>query len=207
MTKTQSEENTEVKILEAARKVFERMGYYGARMQDIADEAQINKAMLHYYYRSKEKLFERILDDAIKSVLGIISQILNIEMSLEDKIRFFIKTYIEFIQNNQFVPGFVIHELSINSESAAKVLNSFKALEITPFFKQINEEIAKGNIVNIHPAHIILNLMSWCIFPFLSKNLIMSKAGINDEQFNLLIEERKTILPELFINSIKVHKS
>lgn len=98
------ERNTEELIIEAAKKIFVKRGLAGARMQDIADEAGINKAMLHYYYRNKEKLFEIVFNEAFSKVIGRLGNILNQPMPLEEKIRTLVEHYITNIAETPYLP-------------------------------------------------------------------------------------------------------
>jgi AcrR family transcriptional regulator len=195
----------EQKILEAAKDVFLQKGYYGTRMQDIADKASINKAMLHYYFRSKDKLFDKILDEALESLFSNIHSILLSSKSFEDKINDFIVNYIDTLNNNRFLPAFIIHELNHNRDRIKKLM--FKKIKKIPpiFINQIKKEIATGRIYPINPTQLIINLLSLCIFPFIAKNLFEIVFEFNDKTFDKFIEERKKILPQLIFQGIQ-HK-
>ena len=93
MTKTK-DTTTEATILNAAKSIFQRKGMDGARMQEIANEAGINKALLHYYYRSKQLLFEAVFKNAFKLLAPQLKKVLNSDDSLNDKIKNFTKNYI-----------------------------------------------------------------------------------------------------------------
>lgn len=195
--------NTEQKILEAARKVFTQKGMGGARMQEIADEAGINKALLHYYYRSKDKLFEAVFMEAFSKMVPSIVNLLTQEMPLFEKIELFADKYIDLFLENPFIPGFVIQELGQNPQ---RVVNLISDTGIQPlaFINKINEEIENGTIKPISPQHLIVNLLALCVFPFVAapiiKGLIFTK---DNDQFTEFIKQRKKEIPEFIINSIK----
>ena len=105
---------TEQKIFEAARDVFHRRGFDGARMQEIADKAKINKALLHYYYRSKDKLFEAVFREALKRIGPIMFEALDREIPLEKKLKMFVSNYIDLVTKHPFIPGFIMHEMHTN---------------------------------------------------------------------------------------------
>jgi len=195
--------NTELKILEAAKKVFTLKGMGGARMQEIADEAGINKALLHYYYRSKDKLFESVFKDAFLKMVPNIVNLLTQEIPLFDKIELFADKYIDLFLENPFIPGFVIQELSQNPQ---RIVNLISGTGIQPqvFIDQINEEVKKGTIKPINPQHLVVNLLALCIFPFVAapilKGLIFNR---NNEMYTEFIKQRKTEIPQFIINSIK----
>ncbi len=205
MTETtgHKENSTEELILKAAKLVFTRKGMAGARMQEIADEAGINKALLHYYYRSKNNLFNAVFIDLLGDIQEKFLSILNSDMELFDKIRFFFAGYTEFLQKNSFLPGFIINEINQDPE---RMIGYFKKVGVIPPQKliiQINEEVSKGNIIPVDPLQLLMNMLSLSIFPVLAaplfKGMIENKKG----DFDQLMERRKKELPEWFINSIK----
>jgi AcrR family transcriptional regulator len=197
------EPETEKKIIDAAGEIFTRRGFHGTRMQDIADEAGINKALLHYYYRSKDKLFEEIFKHVVGEVINRIIEILDKELPFEEKIRIFIDTYISILQKHPKFPALVIHEVSHNPERVQQIFTD-KFRHIPPkFFNQINSEIEAGRIKAINPAQFMLNITSLCIFPFLAKPLAQFITGFDDKEFEGLIEERKLILHDLIFNGCR----
>jgi AcrR family transcriptional regulator len=123
------ENSTEELILKAAKLVFTRKGMAGARMQEIADEAGINKALLHYYYRSKNNLFNAVFIDLLGDIQEKFLSILNSDMELFDKIRFFFAGYTEFLQKNSFLPGFIINEINQDPE---RMIGYFKKVGVIP---------------------------------------------------------------------------
>lgn len=195
--------NTEQKILLAAKKVFIEKGLEGARMQEIADEAGINKALLHYYFRSKDKLFEGVFREAFFRLLPTVIALLKQDIPLFEKIRLFTEQYIDIFKENHHIPGFVLHELSQNP---GRVVALISTVGIQPdiFIKQVNEEVRKGTIRPIDPRDLIVNMLAMCIFPFVAapilKNIIFSE---DQDAFNAFIEDRKRSVPEFIINSIK----
>ena len=198
--------NTEQAILEAAKQVFIQKGMDGARMQEIADKAGINKSLLHYYYRSKNKLFEAVFKEAFFKFIPNIMDLMNSELPLFEKIRLFAINYIDIINENPLMPVFIMHELN---RDPAKVAEMIKSTGINPskIIIQINEEIAKGEINPIDPFHLIVNLISMCIFPFVAQPILQYVIfNENSEVYAAFIEQRKREVPEFIINSIKKDK-
>lgn len=197
------ERNTEEQIIAAAKKIFSTKGLAGARMQDIADEAGINKAMLHYYYRSKEKLFEIVFTEALDKLLDRMSNVINANMPLPDKIREIVKNYIQGLMENPQLPLFVLNELQQQPELLVK---QFKNKPNFPNIQQFLMEIAvageKGIIKKISPLQLMLNILSMCIFPFAAKPLLKGVTGIDEVQFKLLIEERKQFVADFILAAI-----
>lgn len=203
MDKAIKDTSTEEKILDAAKKVFIKQGLAGARMQDIADEAGINKALLHYYFRSKEKLFETIFADIAGRFLPRLNAILNSDRSLFEKINEFCAEYMDNVSRNPFIPLFVINEMNKQPKEFVKRLFSGEKPRLDKFFLQLNEAIKRNEIKPIDPFELIINTVSLCVFPFLARPLILIVSGASETEFKQLIEERKKTVPQLIINSIK----
>lgn len=197
--------STEEKILKAAEYEFIEKGLSGARMQQIADRAGINKALLHYYYRTKEKLFEVVFRIAFKAFLPRFTRIFEDETSLFEKIQEFTFEYISLISKNPNIPGFVIHELNSNPKRLTEFFVNFKSI-LAPFRLQIEKEIEAGNIRPIGADQLILNIISLCIFPVIAKPLAMVILYNNEEEeYKKMIEKRKTEVSAFIINSIKLN--
>lgn len=199
----QKDLNTEQKILEAAKDVFVRKGLEGARMQEIADEAHINKALLHYYFRSKDKLFEAVFRETFFKLLPNVIDLIQSDNSLFEKIRLFVENYINIINENPLLPSFVLHELSRNPQ---RVVDMIKSSGINPliFVQQIQDEIEKGTIVPVNPLHFLVNMLAMCIFPFVAKPILQGVIFQDDKQhYDAFIQERKTEVADFIINSIK----
>ena len=195
--------DTETVILDAARKVFIRCGFDGTTMQMIADEAKINKALLHYYYRSKDRLFEGVFTEAFSKLAPKLQQILVADKPFLDKIGIFVESYISTLQEVPEIPIFILHELSRNPQ---KVVEHVSKSGIDPayFVTMVDLEIRQGNIREIDPLQLLVNLLAMCIFPFAARPLLQGFIFKNDEKkFNLFLEKRKTAVTEFIINSIK----
>lgn len=200
---SEKELNTEQTILEAAKKIFIRKGMDGARMQEIADEAGINKSLLHYYFRTKDKLFEAIFTEAILKLVPNIMEMMKSDLPLFTKIEIFTGNYIDAFTENPFVPGFIMHELS---RDPSKIVNMVKNAGINPqpFFDQVKREADAGNIIAVDPYHLIVNMLSMCIFPFVATPVLMNVLFKNNaESYSQFISQRKKEVPEFIINSIK----
>jgi AcrR family transcriptional regulator len=196
--------SAEQKILEAAKKVFIRDGMMGARMQDIADEAGINKALLHYYFRSKEKLFDVIFLEAAAQFFPRVHNVFEADLPLFEKIESFCENYIEMISHNPYLPMFILAEINRNPQAFMKKV--FKASGFPnpgKFLMQIDAEIKKGTIKNIGPMHLFMNILSMCIFPFIAKPIFQLHVGIDEIQFRILMEQRKKEIPRFVIDAIK----
>ena len=199
-------ENTEIAILEAAKKVFTARGFSGARMQEIADEAKINKAMLHYYFRNKEKLFTVILEDTMATVVGEFGQALESEGTVIEKLEKIIEAYISNIRENPHMPIFLLHELSQNR---LQFLDAVKRKihhlpNFMEFFQQIQSEQDAGLIKPVMPMHLLLNVMSMCIFPFIVKPVFCNIIEIPEAQFDMMMEQRIEVVTDFVKSALAV---
>ena len=202
MKKTK-DETTEGQILDAAEKVFQAKGMDGARMQEIADNAGINKAMLHYYFRSKQLLFEAVFTTAFSLLAPQLNKVLNDDSSIEDKIRKFTSNYISFVSKHPFLPNFVLQELNRNPEFVLKLKDKKVFPSLAKFKNQVDSEVEKGNLKPISAEQLFINIMSLNIFPFIGKPLIKALIDVDEKAYKQLIEDRKTQVADFIINSIK----
>jgi AcrR family transcriptional regulator len=204
MVKSKKDQTTEERILKAAKQVFVQKGMAGARMQDIANEAGINKAMLHYYFRNKEKLFEVIFMEAAGKLFPRINAIFSSDQPLFEKIESFCEEYITVIMDNPYLPLFVLNEINQDPEYfMKKVLPGKNRPQPEKFLQQIEREIKKGTIKRISPLQLLMNLLSMTIFPFVAKPMMEKNLGLDDLQFRSIMEQRKKEIPKFIIDAIK----
>jgi len=200
---SQIEKNTEAEILEAAKKVFIEKGMAGARMQEIADEAGINKSLLHYYYRSKDKLFLAVFRFAVLQFFPGIQEMLTSNIPLEEKIRRFVDRYIDILLENPFVPMFILQEIQRDPE---RLFDAFLEVGMRPdqIIQQFREASEKGEIKDIDPKDILVNTLALCLFPFAAQPLMQRLFCENDEQvYKKWLENRKETIPEFILNAVK----
>ena len=198
------DDKTEDQILNAAEKVFQRKGMDGARMQEIANEAGINKAMLHYYYRSKRFLFEAVFSKAFSIIAPEINRVLNEDTPLFEKIEKFTHRYIDFIQKHPYLPNFIIQELNRDSDFI-KVLQATKGFpDFQNFQAQVEQEVREGKIRNIRAEQLFIHLLSLNIFPFLAAPLLKGFLNISDQTYSELMADRKEEVTALIINYLQI---
>jgi len=196
--------SAEEKILEAARHVFFRHGYAGARMQDIADEAGINKALLHYYFRSKEKLFDVIFQEAFGRFIPKVSEIIASDLPFFEKITSFIHAYISMATEHPFIPMFVLNEIHTDPEGFKGRFGVYsQKLPLQRFKTDINKAVAEGLIHPIDPVQLVINIISLCLFPFIARPMIGMVMQLSDTQLQKLSERRKSDVAEFVIRAIK----
>lgn len=196
-------ENTESEILQAAKEIFQQKGMDGTRMQEIADKANINKALLHYYFRNKQLLFEAVFKNAFSLLAPQINKILNDDSGLFSKIQNFTHSYISFVIEHPYVPNFVIQEINRNPEFLAKLKNDPNFPSLNKFKSEVALAIQNGIIKPIQPESLFINIISLNLFPFIGKPLLAALVNINDDDYNTLLENRKNDVADFIINSIK----
>jgi AcrR family transcriptional regulator len=192
-----ADNSTEEKIMEAARTVFMKKGYGSTRTRDIAEEAGINLALLNYYFRSKEKLFELVMMEKFRKFFGINFPVLTDEStSLEKKIELIVNNYIDMLLQNPDLPIFVLSEIRNNPERFVSNVQLKKILADSAFVKQLHEK--RPDLV---PLQLITTLLGSTIFPFLMKPLMFSAKVMDQKAFELFMEERRTLIPK-WINTL-----
>jgi TetR/AcrR family transcriptional regulator len=200
---TEKNISTEEHILNVAREVFTENGYDGTSMQMIADAAGINKSLLHYYYRSKDKLFHVIFAKVFSTFIPHLGVIFMSDMSLEEKINAFADRYIDVFIEHPLIPIFVMQELSKNPDKLADLI---REAGINPeiMIGKIRQTLDKENVVMDDPRHFMVNLLGLCIFPFAARPLIQRMIFNNDEDaYNNFLHERKKEVPRLILNAIR----
>jgi AcrR family transcriptional regulator len=198
--------STEEKILQAAKKLFTQKGFAAVRTRDIAKEAGINLALLNYYYRSKEKLFDIVMMENFRQFIrGISVNLTDESIPLPEKIRKVTTAYIDFLIGNPDLPLFILNELRGNPSELAEKLHQ----EIGPARQHMINELTaaakEGKLPPLHPFHFIANLVGLTVFPFVARPLLQKITGVNDEQFIAFMEERKELVP-MWINAIMNNK-
>lgn len=198
------DKNTEQVILQAARKVFIQKGLAGARMQDIADQAGFNKALLHYYFTSKDKLFSLVFEQEFSNLFSSLATIVSSDLPLFEKIENIVSLDIERLSQFPGLPMFVLNEMSRNPEVILKKLKKIPVEKVLGVFqKQINAEIKKGTIKKISAEQLFINIQSMCIFPFIARPMIKGLMQMDEKTYMAMIQKRKTEVAAFIISAIK----
>lgn len=186
---------TEEKIKEAARKIFTSKGFAATRTRDIAEEAGMNLALLNYYFRSKQKLFEIVMLENFQQFIGSIQSIINdTDTTLDEKLDNLVDFYIDQIIKYPDLPLFILNELKTNSKFLKGKIDKQVMLK-SHFIQQVKSELIKNKKAKTNPLHIIFNTFSMILFPFVAKPFIMEAALTKNEDFIALMNERKKMIP------------
>ncbi|MEX1269510.1 MAG: TetR/AcrR family transcriptional regulator [Balneolaceae bacterium] len=198
------EKETEEKIFLAAQKVFQRKGYTGARMQEIADEAKINKSMLHYYYRSKEKLFLAVFRSSVKKIMPELFSILSMDVPLKEKVTRIVDFYHSVFKKNPHLPAFVIYEMNQNPGRFKDFISSMGIRIPQKFLEQIQDEISAGRLKKISPHQFLMNIVAMCMMPLVARNMVQSLFRMGDDEYFAFLEERRELIPEIIFSGVMI---
>ncbi|MEM6394991.1 MAG: TetR family transcriptional regulator [Bacteroidota bacterium] len=193
---------TEEKIKQAALRVFTVKGYDATTTRDIAKEADVNIASLHYYFRSKDNLFSEVTAETLTAFNKILETVLIGEEPLKFKIYRYVEQFIGIYQEHPELPAFIVME-SARKDSALHQVVSFKDHKLV-LEKQLKDLMDKGEIRPISTLDFISNLVGLMVFPFLCKNIFEREFQMTDEEFNQMIETRKKTIPEMIINDLYI---
>ena len=189
--------STEERIKAAARKVFHQKGFAGTRTRDIAEEAGINHAMLNYYFRSKEKLFEMVMMETMAQFFKGVNLMLNDEStSLDEKIDLIVSNYVDLLLKEPELPTFILNEVRPNPQAFVEQNPIKEALTYSVLTRQYAEAVARGEITEPNLMQAILNVIGLVIFPFIAKPILTSIINIPEEQYKALMLQRKTLIPQ-----------
>jgi AcrR family transcriptional regulator len=198
-----NEQKTEEQILEAAKVVFQERGFAGARMQEIADQADINKSMLHYYFRSKDKLFQKVFQESLLQFFPKILKVLSGDLALVPKIQKLVETYYDMFQQHPHLPSFIIHEMNQHPRRFKEFINDVGVEIPAKFVKQIQAEIESGQMRTIEPQEFIINTIGLCVFPVIARPMIEIVFQMDEEKYQQFLENRKKELPKFILNAVR----
>jgi AcrR family transcriptional regulator len=200
-------QKTEKAILRAAEKEFLEKGLSMSRMTEIAHLAGVNHALLHYYYRSKEKLFttvfEKKMEELIFSLLSVISQ----DLPFMEKVKAGIEAHFDCIAKNPQLPFFIINEFLTNSErvkSIQPVLKPIITKIYSAFEADIQKEVSEGNIRPITPANLIYDIVSLNVCSFIALPLAKQILDLSKEEYQNFINQRKAENVETIMSRIRI---
>lgn len=206
-----SERETEDRILDAAHAVILRRGTAGARMREIADEAGVNTALLHYYFRSKERLAEAVFRRAAHRLFPPLIQVMTSDVPLEEKVRRFVDHQHDMLAATPDLPGYLLSEMHHHPERLEQLFTSvagtspreFAPRILSSLRGQIEEAVRAGRIRPIAPEQFLVNLVSLCIYPFAARPMLTVLLGGGPDGFRGLIEERRRTLADYFLSGLR----
>ncbi len=181
---------TEEKILEAAKTVFMKYGLYGARMQDIADTAGINKALLHYYFRTKEKLFDAVFEGALEKYFDQMTVLSDVSLPLGERVNRYIDNIFAFYSEYPQMSMFIIKEIAVNPEMFKAKVESMKTMRGPLLAGALRDAMEKGDVPQFEPITFLINLHSLCAYPFIASPLFKVMAEKAGESWSADFQEK-----------------
>lgn len=195
--------DTELKIRDAAKSLFLKKGYSATTTRDIAQESQINLALLNYYFTSKRRLFEIIMFETLYDFLNKMVEVYNDEKTtIREKIELASSKYIDMIIAEPLLPTFILNELKNNPTNFLKMPTA-KVIMKSQLISQYNDGVKKGIYKKVDSIHFITNILSLIVFPFICSPIIMKMEKLNKTDFNKMMNQRKKLIPEWIIQMIK----
>ena len=203
--------DTEQRILDAAHDVFVRRGSAGARMKEIAETAGVNQALLHYYFRSKERLAEAVFRHAARQLMPRVIAVLASEATIEEKVERVVHLELEQLSRAPYLPGYILSELSHNPERVHQLIGAMMGIEpdgfvpqiFTTLKRQIDARVRAGTMRRIAPEQFVINLLALCIFPFAAKPMLMALLHLDQQGFERLIAQRKKEITTFFLKGLR----
>lgn len=196
MSDSEKDRSTEEKIKDAARVVFHEKGFAATRTRDIAEEAGLNLALLNYYFRSKEKLFDIIMMETMMGFMGGMMFVFNDEeSSFEEKVEKTVSSYIDLLIKEPQIPLFIMNELQRNPAGLAGKLNIKSVLLNSVFARQYQEVMNRRGGEPLHIMQFVMSLMGLLVFPFMGRPMLKIIGDLNDEKFVTMMKERKKLVP------------
>lgn len=192
----------ETRIIEAAKRVFVRQGYESATMSDIAREAGIGRTALHYYYRTKERLFEAIFGQLMSVLLPNIGRIMAEEKSMLEKLPPIIEQYITIVQANPSFPLFIINELNRDPDHLYRTIlkDPERIQPILRMRKQMEQEMEQGLLRPMPLEDIVTALVGLIVFPMLIRRPLTDLFMEGDrEAFDAFLLRRRMLITEIII--------
>jgi AcrR family transcriptional regulator len=191
--------------------VFIRTGTAGARMQEIAREAGVNSALLHYYFRSKQRLAAAVFLRAAGELFPAVIAILTSQRSLEDKVRAVVTVELDRLSRTPYLPAYIISELAHHPERMHQLITALTGSQpealgrrlVRGVGAQIDAEVRARRLRRISPQQFLVNLLSLCIFPFAARPMVAGLMGLDDRAFARFIRDRRRELPEFVLNALR----
>jgi len=191
---TSRDTGTEQLIKDTAKQLFFAEGKLHATTQEIADAAGVNRTLVNYYFRSRDALFDQVFNEAQQALVSMIDEVMESDMPFRQKIENLISVFLKEAMRYPYREIFVITEMNRNDVINAK---KARAEKVNTFLEEVQREMDKGNIKHMNPRHFTINLFSLMAYPLLTAPLNKILFGMNDEEYNALLEERKQLIFEI----------
>ena len=198
------EPETRDRILDAADAVFTRKGTAGSRTQEIAREAGVNKALVHYYFGTKAALADAVFDRALGQIAPRMFGILaDPAISLEDKIPAIVNAQIDFHSTRPYFAGYLLSELHADPGRITRLMGSRGQIPLEPLRRQLRAAAKAGKIRPIRAEQFVANMMGLLIFPFAIRPALCMLLGLDEAGWRSFLSERRRFLPDFFMGGLR----
>lgn len=182
--------NTEQLIINTARKIFLVQGRLHATTEDIGKEAGLPRTSVHYYFRTRDLLFRKVLTEALDELTEKLNSIVDSSLPFDKKIDQYVETWLSYSHKYPHLDTFVVTEL-INQEY---VPDKKMSARVNDFLKQVQKAMDDGILIKMQPQHFMLNLFSLLRYPSIAAPLYKQLLGVSDKQYQKLLSERKAVV-------------
>jgi TetR/AcrR family transcriptional regulator len=191
-------EESRAAILQAAAQEFAEHGIAGARTDEIAREARVNKALIYYYFKDKETLYGAVLDDAFSGLKTTVFRVLDSELPTREKMMAYVGAYFDYVASNQLYPRLMQREMMRAREGQSPHIEKVIKNYIQPIFRRVAELIQKGTAEGefraVNPAHFVPSMVAMIVFYFSSAPMMQKIVGFNPLTPERIAERRASVL-------------
>jgi TetR/AcrR family transcriptional regulator len=188
-----------------------RRGTAGARMHEIAEEAGVNQALLHYYFRSKDGLSQAVFLEVAGRLVPAVARVLGSTDTVESKVEQFVHLYMDTVRKTPFLPGYILAELHHHPERLPAVVSRLAGGAPAPLAgaltarlgAQLRERAAAGTLRPITPEQFLVNVLALCVFPFVARPMLSVAFGMDERAFERFLDERRAELPGFILNALR----
>lgn len=201
-----NDQNMEQVILKAATRLFLERGFASTTTTEIAREAGCNQALVHYYFRTKDRLFAAIFEKKMQNFITSLLEISKEQIPFEEKLARKIASHFEVIREDPKFPLFFFAELSTNPkrlETLKEMLGDKPQVIVKQFQEELNHEIDAGRIRPVSVFDLLMTIVSLNIIGFIAEPLFKTITKISDEEYLKLIERRKKENIHIVLQSLK----
>lgn len=196
----------ENKIIDAARSVFIEKGYAETSMSEIAARVGINRPALHYYFRTKEKMFQAVFGSIVSSVVPkVFDALTHKEKSISQRVEGIIDAYYALFLENPLLPMFILRELNRDSDLLINTIQQFNVMDtVHNALASVQEEMNEGKLRKVSLQFTFYNFYSLLTFPFLTKDISTKVFRNDDKAFRAMLVEWKQNIIAQMLNLLEV---
>jgi len=197
------EQDTEQRIFAAAREVFFEHGFDGARMAEIARRAGINQSMLHYYFRSKDRLFESVFEKAAREAIPPVLALLVSDTPLLERLDQFVEAHVSMVCANPHLQAFILQELRRHPDALRRFVGTATDGVFARFGRDLEQAAERGEIRRVNPHHLVANILALSVFPFVARPMLQTAFRASDEQYDQFLSERTEEITQFIRSALR----